>query len=514
MTSEDRQANGPDLEPARAAGAVRRMFLAGRPAAGGFLLAVTVLGLGLLLAIFGRGLTFTAIFLNDSFVFFDGIHRLAAGQVPHADFSTPAGALSYYLPYLGFRITGGYAGAVEAASLILALAVVPVSALILWGRAGAALSVLLLGVIACVIVVPIVPGWTVPDYSHAMHYNRWSWGLLLALCSLALSPDKARLPAGAVGLLGALLLVALFFVKITYFVFAGLFLVALLVYPDARRRSATLALAAAAIMIGLVWLAMPGLVAGYLEDILLALRSSQAKRGSYLDIAQANRQSLMFLALAVYAALLKRDLGWRDHLLAALVLASGLAILDQNFQFTFIVTLPAAFAILATNRGAVTEAARLANSVILSAGFLMVLPFAQDWAGTVLRYASPVEPGEFAKLDVAGFDGLHVTDRAITHRLTLEKIDVSGMTAGDYLVSDLPASALTEREYLAALEDAVRLVEAAGARGAPILTLDFTNPVPLLVDAPRLPGGVFLDTSGPQRQRRHASRWCGDVSGL
>jgi len=84
----------------------------------GVLLAAAAL-FALLLA--APGQTVTTAYLNDLFIFLDGAHRIASGQVPNRDFHTALGPLSFYVPALGYWISGSMGGAMPAAMAAMTL---------------------------------------------------------------------------------------------------------------------------------------------------------------------------------------------------------------------------------------------------------------------------------------------------------------------------------------------------------------------------------------------------------
>lgn len=462
----------------------RYLTLGARPASAWFLGLIVAALLIILTLIYGRPVTHSAVFVNDSFVFFDGIHRLANGQIPHVDFSTPVGALSYWLPYLGFSITGGYSGSVEVASILLAGIVVPFAAVLLWQRAATAMALLVLTTVACVLIVPLVPGWPPQEPSHAMHYNRWGWGIILTLFLLGLPPtENARSGLGR-GLIAAFLLASLFFIKITYFAVASVYLLLLLTYVDARRRDAVVAVVGAGLIL-VASLAFTGaMVFQYLGNMAETLIAGNAVRDSYFLVAMTNRHSLILFILAVYAGVLKANLTRQDLLVIGFIGASGLAIIDQNFQFTFIVSLPAAFALLAAPRIQSSSATRLADSVITVACAAMLLPFAADWARVSVGHMSGYSNKDVTTLDVPGFENFYVYDRQ--YRIPSDGSNLTGpISAQAYLQGDIPITQLSQRDYITALEDGVGLLEAAEATNSTIYTLDWTNYFPAIVDAPR-----------------------------
>ena len=130
-------------------------------------------------SIYTKGFAYSTIYTHDTIVFFDGIDRLDAGQVPHLDFSTPLGLLGYYIPYWGFQIVGGFPGAIEAGSVLLAAAILPIAALLLFTRVSGLMAALILLALAAMTVVPVNLGEDGNQVSGAMHYNRWGWALLV-----------------------------------------------------------------------------------------------------------------------------------------------------------------------------------------------------------------------------------------------------------------------------------------------------------------------------------------------
>ena len=87
----------------------------------GVLLAVAAV-FALLMAVPGE--TVTTAYVNDLFIFLDGAHRIASGQIPNRDFHTALGPFTFYLPAVGFWLSGTLGGAMPTgmALLILVLA--------------------------------------------------------------------------------------------------------------------------------------------------------------------------------------------------------------------------------------------------------------------------------------------------------------------------------------------------------------------------------------------------------
>ena len=63
----------------------------------------------------GPGRTVTTAYVNDLFIFLDGAHRVASGQVPNRDFHTALGPLVYYIPAAGLLLSGHLGAAMPLA---------------------------------------------------------------------------------------------------------------------------------------------------------------------------------------------------------------------------------------------------------------------------------------------------------------------------------------------------------------------------------------------------------------
>src|SRR5215212_11112834 len=97
----------------------------------GFILAIAAL-CALLLALPGQ--TITTVYVNDLLIFLDGAHRIASGQVPNRDFHTPLGPLTFYLPALGYWLSGHLGGAMPVGMALLIMGLAPAAAHVLGSR--------------------------------------------------------------------------------------------------------------------------------------------------------------------------------------------------------------------------------------------------------------------------------------------------------------------------------------------------------------------------------------------
>lgn len=424
------------------------------------------------------GVTVSAVYTGDVFVLFDGIHRLAAGQWPSRDFSTPLGALAYALPAWGARLAGGIGGALEWASWLVAAGVLAMALVLIRGRAGPAMAVILLVVIWGTAMIPLVPGEVGFRVTPAMPYNRWGWAALTALFLAGIPRARPGDLAEATAM--ALLLLFLALVKASFFAVGGAFLLGLAIFEAGMRRAALLALTATALGLAALELAT-GLVSANIADLRTALAASGAVRDSLLRETVATAHEYALVAIGYGVALALGRLGWRDALFAAFVLLSGAAILNQNFQDRHVVTLVVPFAALA-RRLTETDAARL--PALLAGAFLA--PNAANWA---LASAVVLTAGQAERLSV-GLPELERVHLVASGRLPAPPAPLDPALRA---ALDLPEAAAPmappQAAFVHHLAEAVELLKRDGVTGGPLFVFDFQNAVALPAGLPPQPGG-------------------------
>lgn len=447
----------------------------------------SVLAFAIAGALFGRGISHSSAYLNDSIVFFDGMHRIAHGQIPNQDFRSPIGPLTYVLPYFGMRATGSYSGAIEMASLFLAVLALPAAAALLWRKTTNAAAILIFGTLIGVLVIPQIPGQSVSEMTNAMHYNRWGWGLLLVVFLLGLQPLEHTRWAAVCGAITGTVLFLLFLIKITYFLVGAVFLVLLLGILDARRVSAFVALGTFGSFMLLLLAVYPHVAFGYIDSIREALAADTAKRGSYTAIVRDNFATLFFLALAVFAAFLRSGVRWREWALCAFIAASGIAIIDQNYQWHFIVSIPAAFVILASIPPKDGKSDSLAL-VIVAGGLFSILPYLDDWARTAKAYALPPTSLTKTFVQTPQLAGLYVYDKG-EFRSGGQIFHDGPVVLQDLLHGQVDTLPLSHFEYVDSLENGAELLLSSASGPGDVLTLDFTNSIPFMSGTNRSAGG-------------------------
>lgn len=291
-----------------------------------------------LLAMPGR--TIVASYINDIFIFLDGAHRIAAGQVPNRDFHTALGPLSFYIPALGFWITGDMGKAMPfglaVTTLFLAFPIAHVLGTRLRPFVAIPYGVFLLLILA----VPLNLGESVTELSFGMFYNRIGWAALGTLLVLYLRSDCFTPKQSMLDMICAVILtLIMLYTKITYGLVAIAFLVFLLSDPRQRQWVAgALGLTIAGLLIVEAFWQSSG---RYLADIIMA--SSVSGSWDSTDLAHSFLKHMAdYIIFAMLAALTI----WRRHALRDIAFLSfcaltGLLIQNQNAQPWGIMTLHA-----------------------------------------------------------------------------------------------------------------------------------------------------------------------------
>ncbi|ANK93018.1 hypothetical protein AMK01_CH03606 [Rhizobium sp. N6212] len=300
--------------------------------------------LACLLALPGR--TATTKYVNDLFVFLDGAHRIARGQVPNVDFHSPLGPLTFYIPAAGYGLSGNMGGAMPAGMAIVVLLLAVIAAEIVGSRMHKAFGLPLAIFLLLIAAAPANPGERIGELTFAMFYNRIGWASL----SLLLVMYLPRLPAAgnskAVDAACASLLVLLMlYTKITYGV-VGLAFLLFMLFDRRQIGWVTLALGMIAFSIITIEIIWRGEF-NYLADLRLSAKNS----GGVLTLTALGhlvRNNLADLLVYLTVALIVLNLtpSYRHLLFVAFCGTTGILLIGQNFQTVGILTLGASAAII------------------------------------------------------------------------------------------------------------------------------------------------------------------------
>ena len=278
----------------------------------------------------------------DLFLFFAWINAAEHGQVPNVDFRSPLGALVYYLAHLGYWLAGGFAGALEAASLIVLALLLPCAVVILGRRLPLALALVILLAAAALVVVPWNPGNGPLAVSQGGFYNRWCWSALTLLLLLAGGPFASDATTRTIAerlegcIVGALLLF-LFFTKASYFLVGLVFVIGFGILLDMFRRPALLGLGILASTVAIVQVAT-GTIDEYLRELAATVQvSGPVWDGRNLPLSRILQMSLPYhgalaIACCIWASAAEaRSRGhWRLWCFVLFASLATIAIQSQN----------------------------------------------------------------------------------------------------------------------------------------------------------------------------------------
>ena len=277
-----------------------------------------------------HGATVEGYALNDLMTFFGWINALDQRRVPSVDFQSPVGALGYILPWLGSQIAGQFAGAMESAGVLVAAMLLALGCIALRGRASAPVAALFLIAVFGLSCVPWNPGDGAGVISHVGFYNRWGWAALAVLMLVGCSgQEQVDRPWQADAVVVAFVLSFLFFLKITYFLWAFAFVVGfgLLLQRFSKAASAGLA---AFLCIVLAAQTTAGYVLPYLKQVG---GSVQATGLVWSDVLLINLPPILPLGTIVACACAltaRRKSALQDAAMPLFGLAASVLLATQN----------------------------------------------------------------------------------------------------------------------------------------------------------------------------------------
>lgn len=434
----------------------------------------------------------------------EGAWHLHNGQVPHVDFHDPLGSLHFALTEIGFRLVGVSPHAFIVGEL-LAVCGLFAAALVAVRRRLPLLPGVLFVVFVCQLVLkPVNVGENIQDFTFAMAYNAMGWSALSVLSLILFLPPRGAPAAGWLDVAaGALLLLALFHLKITYFAAALAELGAALVFVPHIRRRAMRWVAASTLVLAHV-LAPDN--APYLDDIFGAVAAGAAN-GDPVAFASLLFDNVSELCLLVIGMLIAAWLWRRGEapvrlpLAASLLMAVACGVMLQNTQERGLV-LSVVVALLlydhfrgdpATGRPAVSKWMLLALLVLPASG---VLKQSVSLAG--YAFEALTSPALFTFEKGAAFEGLSVP------RGSEALMDAVSTRPADYrLFSAIRAAGVgdeevSQYEYVQSLLDAAALFEDPARREGTMVVLDQVNPLPVMLRRPPPRGGaLWLDLRLP-----------------
>ncbi len=426
-----------------------------RPASLAALMIAVAITCALLLALPEQ--TVTTRYLNDLFIFLDGVHRVSEGQVPNRDFHTALGPLVYYVPAVGYWISGHMGGAMPVGMALLVVAIGLAAAHIVGSRLRPAIALPLAVFLILVAAVPINLGESIAGLSFGMFYNRVGWAALGLLLIMYLRPVHLRSYQSVLDALCATFLTLLMlYMKLSYGLVALGFLILMLL--DSQQRRWALMTCVMILAGGLLIEAFWGATEAHINDLLLAggVSGSFKSLDELVSVFLRNLADytffIMFAALALW-----RTRSIRDFLFFGFCAGSGFMLIMQNFQISGIVTLPAGAAVAAELLARSAPAGDSRKTPALAAGaqlllLAFVLPSSVHHATTLGLHAALASTNQGQAVPLPKFDRIRL---------------VQLWTEDNYPVFS---------RYLESLGDGARALSALGPEARRVHVLDFVGP--------------------------------------
>ena len=255
----------------------------------------------------------------------EGGWRVYQGLVPHIDFHEPIGQLNYWLIAAGLRWAGHAPQAFLAGDTIVLAAIFTAAVWVAIRRLPLMAAVVFVLFASLLVLLPANVGARLGDYSFAMSYNRYGWSAISVLAVLLFVPPRqpSRWCSWDAAV-GAALLAAMFYTKITYFLVGEAAVVLALVLCDHVRRARVPWFATAAILMlnALLPRHYP-----YLADLWRSARYDTFNPHAHLALMFDNNAELALGASGLLLALLL----WRRGLTPVYVPAASTFMLTASW---------------------------------------------------------------------------------------------------------------------------------------------------------------------------------------
>lgn len=403
-----------------------------------------------------------------------GAWHLATGHIQHVDFHEAVGELNFRLTALGFSLVGPSPKAMLVGSVLLATAVSLCATLVAGRRLPRVAAFVFVAFVTLLMLMPANVGDPPTAFSFAMSYNRYGWSIFCVITLiLFLRPTGTRHGEVVDASVVLVFAIALYHLKITYYVAALGALMAALVLSGHVRRSSML------------WIAVTAIAAAYailphnwpyLSDLYEAAQSGQIRKGRLL---MATKLLTHPIELAPYVAAiglaawmwLTRQASVAFPCAVAFLIVTGVCLLSQNAQ---VHGLPIGIAVVFLFYGRLAAPRDERQKLLLAA--LLILPLASIGSsalslGTYWARASEPDLHVVRGTQLAGLAVPLQEDVLTAFR---DASSTSGLL-NRARTAPTRGNELTSTEYVATIEEAARLF--AGQRTDGIVVLDQINPL-------------------------------------
>lgn len=446
----------------------------------------------------------------DLFFNLSGAWAIYNGMSLHVDFHDPLGGGSFWLTVLGFWIGGVSVWSFIIGKIVMTGIVFIIATAVTLRRLPPVAASVFILMVSLLCLGPTNTGDLLDDFTFAMSYNLYGWAVVTVL-ALTMFLAPGRRGGHWLDLASALLLLLiLFYLKITYF-FAGvgICIVAFAVNPTVRALWRS-------------WVGVPVCVAAivsgpwnwpYWTDIMAAVGAG-AVRSRLLQLLftfSANVMELSFYLAALAVALAFWRLKWLSlNVLIAIVSLYGasIAILSQNAQQRGLpLCMVAVFLLYRELSDKRSVGDKGPDNYFL--GALLVLPVMMC-AHTSLSLAV------YAKRSLMGLNlysvessnlkgfSVHVEPVPAAQFVSGRSEDYSLLTRARSIHGNPP---LSQEHYLKTIVEGVALVKDKGREPGGVALLDQVNPFPFALGwRPPSGGNLWYDSSFPWPREEVAFR--------
>ena len=422
-----------------------------------------------------------------------GAWHLRFGHVPHVDFHEPVGTLTFLLTQAGFWLLGPTPKAVAAGMAIVAAVVFAMASFVAWRRLPLVAAALFVVFVCLLVLRPANVGDQPNAYSFAMTYNRYGWSGLCVVALILFQPAEGRRGGDFLEMaVVAILLAALFYLKMTYFVVAMAELaIAVAACPHVRRDWP------AWTIVFLIGAALPVLPfnRAYLQDLLAAAQAGIVRDDAaffFNDVAENAPEYAPYLAAVGVAGWLwhRREATARLLIATTFLLLASFALLSQNSQ-AHGVPLAVVATFLFHEQFRRQKLPRLLLPVVL------VLPLASIVASgaSLAGYHARLGAGYLRMVDKTNLRGL-----AVPMEPEGLLADFAAGRDGNRLFGRVravrPRYELSPYEYVETLMEAADLLRENGLANGRVAVLDQVDPFPFMLGLEPPRGGNLWSGAG------------------
>jgi hypothetical protein len=427
--------------------------------------------------------------------------------------------LCFALPYWGLLLSGSPAGTMPMA---LALALVTLTPMLLYVLATRLhwFIALPVGVFLLLLIGgPVNLGEDSNNVSYGMYYNSLGWAALTLLMLTYIGPFKISRTSGIIDdIVCGLILLFMFYVKVTYAVVGATFLVLMFVLEKDRRRRPSVIISFSVPLAGALGVELLyRLHWAYYQDLVMALGANSAVRGGVkhlLSIIASNVQDLALAIFAVGLLALQRLLRARDVFVLLLVAGSSVLILNQNTQVRGLATIVFILALCAERlaRASHEVGRKPAWSALYAAIALLVVFVVTPITSRGLALARHAAAPPFRHVLLTDMprelDGFVVEDHNLIWWLRTPEGETVRRLIKDGNFEALrhyeaPFQSLFQTEYIATVSDGIDVLKRLAPEGKSVVVLDFNNPFSFTLGLPPPRGDALINHVDRILSRNH-----------